>query len=117
MLVLLDHSSKPIGVIGSKSQCTTTSTKGPHCIGRASTTPSLMRNVLTPFQLRHGLLQKTTPWSDGVPGVSQCPIAPGETLVYRFQADLYGTSWWHSHYSAQYSSGAFGPLVIYGPKQ
>ena len=24
--------------------------------------------------------------------------------------------WWHSHYSSQYGSGLFGPIVIYGPK-
>lgn len=63
----------------------------------------------------HGLLQTETPWFDGVPGVQQCPIAPGGSFTYRFRADLYGTSWWHSHYSAQLAGGAFGPLVIYGP--
>lgn len=52
---------------------------------------------------------------DGVPGVQQCPIAPGSTFTYRFQADLYGTSWYHSHYSAQYAGGALGPMIIYGP--
>ncbi|CAG8417179.1 unnamed protein product [Penicillium salamii] len=30
-------------------------------------------------------------------------------------ADVYGTSWWHSHYSAQYTAGSIGPLIIYGP--
>lgn len=64
----------------------------------------------------HGILQKGTPWEDGVPGYGQCPIAPGGTFTYRWQADLYGTSWWHSHYSAQYSSGLAGPIVIFGPK-
>jgi FtsP/CotA-like multicopper oxidase with cupredoxin domain len=49
----------------------------------------------------HGLLQKDKPWMDGVPGVHQCPIAPGSTFTYSFKADLYGTSWYHSHYSAQ----------------
>lgn len=34
---------------------------------------------------------------------------------YRFIADSYGTSWYHSHYSAQLLDGLFGPLVIYGP--
>lgn len=63
----------------------------------------------------HGLLQKGTPEQDGVPGIDQCPIAPGSTFTYRFQADLYGTSWYHSHYSEQYGSGMFGPIVIYGP--
>lgn len=29
----------------------------------------------------HGLLQKGTPWMDGVPSVTQCPIAPGSTFT------------------------------------
>lgn len=29
----------------------------------------------------HGMLQKDTPWMDGVPSISQCPIAPGSTFV------------------------------------
>ncbi|KAJ4266266.1 hypothetical protein NW762_004249 [Fusarium torreyae] len=65
----------------------------------------------------HGLLQKGTPWEDGVPGVTQCPIPPGKSFTYQFIADLYGTTWYHSHYSAQYSAGLFGPLVIYGPQE
>lgn len=64
----------------------------------------------------HGITQKGTPWFDGVPGISQCPIAPGSSFTYRFQADVYGTSWWHSHFSAQYTAGVFGPMIIYGPK-
>ncbi|KAI0415068.1 multicopper oxidase [Xylaria grammica] len=64
----------------------------------------------------HGITQKGTPWFDGVPGFSQCPIAPGSSFTYRFRADVYGTSWWHSHYSAQYTAGLWGPMIIYGPK-
>ena len=64
----------------------------------------------------HGILQRATPWFDGVPSVQQCPIAPGKTMVYTFKADLYGTSWYHSHYSAQYAGGLAGPMIIYGPK-
>jgi FtsP/CotA-like multicopper oxidase with cupredoxin domain len=30
--------------------------------------------------------------------------------------DLYGSSWYHSHWSSQYGSGLYGPIVIYGPK-
>ena len=63
----------------------------------------------------HGLLQSATPWFDGVPSVMQCPIAPGSTFTYRFRADLYGTSWYHAHYSAQYAGGLAGPMIIYGP--
>ena len=64
----------------------------------------------------HGLLQTGTPWEDGAPAVSQCPIPPGKSLQYSFKADLYGTSWYHSHYSAQYAGGLFGPMIIYGPE-
>ncbi|KAK3944040.1 Cupredoxin [Diplogelasinospora grovesii] len=65
----------------------------------------------------HGFLQQGTPFEDGAPGVSQCPIAPAKTFTYEFIASLYGTSWYHSHYSAQYSSGVLGPIVVHGPTQ
>lgn len=65
----------------------------------------------------HGFLQTATPWEDGVPGVTQCPIAPGKSYTYQFKAELYGTTWYHSHYSAQYTSGVVGPMVIHGPNQ
>lgn len=63
----------------------------------------------------HGMLQKNTPWQDGVPSIGQCPIAPGHSFTYKYQAELYGTSWYHAHYSAQYTGGAVGPMQIYGP--
>ena len=40
--------------------------------------------------------------------------APGSTFTYAFRAEAYGTSWYHSHVSAQYIDGVFGPMVIYG---
>ncbi|KAL1301802.1 hypothetical protein AAFC00_005994 [Neodothiora populina] len=64
----------------------------------------------------HGFLQTGTPFYDGVPGISQCPIPPGKSFTYRFRAELYGTSWWHGHYSAQYIQGLAGPMVVHGPK-
>ncbi|TKA62157.1 hypothetical protein B0A49_09692 [Cryomyces minteri] len=63
----------------------------------------------------HGFLQKDTQYFDGVPGTGMCPIAPGSSLTYRFKADLYGTSWYHAHYSAQSASGMIAPMVIHGP--
>lgn len=63
----------------------------------------------------HGMLQKGTPWEDGSPAITQCPIATGQTFTYQFIAQPYGTSWYHSHYSAQYSGGLIGPMVIHGP--
>ncbi|KAI4862115.1 putative multicopper oxidase [Hypoxylon rubiginosum] len=64
----------------------------------------------------HALLQKDTPYYDGVPGISQCPIAPGESFTYRFRADHVGTTFYHSHYSAQVNAGVSGPIVFHGPK-
>ncbi|CAD6444610.1 1e835798-3258-4733-9ec6-1570fbb8ce24 [Sclerotinia trifoliorum] len=63
----------------------------------------------------HGQPQKLSPWADGVPSVTQCPIAPGTSFTYEFRAESFGSSWYHSHFSAQYNDGLFGPLVIYGP--
>ena len=63
----------------------------------------------------HGFLQHNNSWMDGTPGLTQCPIAPGKSFTYTFKAELFGTSWYHTHYSAQYADGAFGPIVIYGP--
>ncbi|KAK3495595.1 Cupredoxin [Neurospora crassa] len=65
----------------------------------------------------HGFLQDDTPWDDGAPGVSQCPIVPGKSYTYEFKASLYGTSWYHAHYSAQYAGGIVGPIVVHGPTQ
>ncbi|KAK3951656.1 multicopper oxidase-domain-containing protein [Pseudoneurospora amorphoporcata] len=65
----------------------------------------------------HGFLQRGTPWDDGAPGVSQCPIAPGKSYTYEFKASLYGSSWYHAHYSAQYAGGIVGPIVVHGPTQ
>ena len=52
---------------------------------------------------------------DGVNGVTQCPIAPKDYFVYKFNVTQYGSSWYHSHYSVQYADGAVGPLTFYGP--
>jgi hypothetical protein len=53
--------------------------------------------------------------NDGVNGVTQCPIAPGDSYTYEFHATQYGSSWYHSHYSLQYGDGAVGPITIHGP--
>jgi FtsP/CotA-like multicopper oxidase with cupredoxin domain len=44
----------------------------------------------------HGIEQLNTPWSDGVPGLSQRPIQPGESFVYRWNANQYGTYWYEN---------------------
>jgi FtsP/CotA-like multicopper oxidase with cupredoxin domain len=65
----------------------------------------------------HGFLQHETPWEDGAPGITQCPIPPRNCYKYEFIASLYGSSWYHAHYSAQYSGGVLGPIVVHGPTQ
>ncbi|KAF2755732.1 multicopper oxidase-like protein [Pseudovirgaria hyperparasitica] len=63
----------------------------------------------------HGLHQKGTFQDDGVPAITQCPLAPGDNMVYRWRATQYGTSWYHSHFSMQAWNGVFGPIIINGP--
>jgi FtsP/CotA-like multicopper oxidase with cupredoxin domain len=63
----------------------------------------------------HGIRQLNSVEYDGVPGVTQCPIAPGDSLTYKFQATQYGSTWYHSHFSLQYGDGLLGPLIINGP--
>jgi FtsP/CotA-like multicopper oxidase with cupredoxin domain len=63
----------------------------------------------------HGLRQSQSPEMDGVPSLTQCPIAPGASFTYRYQAEVYGSSWYHAHYSAQNNAGILGPMIIYGP--
>ncbi|EDV98942.1 GH13325 [Drosophila grimshawi] len=64
----------------------------------------------------HGLHQKKTPYMDGVPHITQCPISPHATFRYSFPADNSGTHFWHSHTGMQRGDGVFGPLIIRRPK-
>jgi FtsP/CotA-like multicopper oxidase with cupredoxin domain len=51
---------------------------------------------------------------DGVAGVTQDAVLPGETYTYRFRAEQIGTFWYHSHQvsSDEVQRGLFGALVI-----
>uniref|UniRef100_A0A8D8P5K9 L-ascorbate oxidase n=1 Tax=Culex pipiens TaxID=7175 RepID=A0A8D8P5K9_CULPI len=60
----------------------------------------------------HGLHMKKTPYMDGVPHISQCPISPETTFRYTFKADNPGTHFWHSHTGMQRGDGAFGALIV-----
>ncbi|KAJ3524597.1 hypothetical protein NMY22_g10928 [Coprinellus aureogranulatus] len=51
----------------------------------------------------HGFFQKGSAWADGPAGVTQCPIAPGHSFLYKFNtAGQAGTFWYHSHHLSQY---------------
>ncbi|KAL9097158.1 MAG: hypothetical protein Q9165_000585 [Trypethelium subeluteriae] len=63
----------------------------------------------------HGIRQLNSNEQDGVAGITECPVAPGDTKTYTFLATQFGTSWYHSHFSAQYGDGVVGAIVINGP--
>ncbi|KAI0441959.1 multicopper oxidase [Xylaria telfairii] len=64
----------------------------------------------------HGIEQVNTPWSDGVPGITQREIKPGASFSYRWKADQYGEYWYHAHHMGQLDDGQFGPLIIHPKK-
>lgn len=63
----------------------------------------------------HGIRQYKTNHMDGTNGVTECPLAPGKSRTYRFLCTQFGTTWYHSHYSDQYSDGVVGTMIIDGP--
>lgn len=60
----------------------------------------------------HGLPQVGTPYMDGVPFVTQCPIESGQTFTYRFKAMPAGTFWYHSHVGSQRIDGLLGAFIV-----
>jgi len=51
---------------------------------------------------------------DGVPGLTQKPIGPGERFVYEFTPPDAGTFWYHPHADSlvQLGRGLAGPLIV-----
>jgi FtsP/CotA-like multicopper oxidase with cupredoxin domain len=51
---------------------------------------------------------------DGVAGVTQNAVLPGESYTYRFRPEQQGTFWYHTHQSSskEVRRGLFGALVI-----
>ncbi|KAL2818390.1 multicopper oxidase-domain-containing protein [Aspergillus granulosus] len=60
----------------------------------------------------HGIEQLDTPWSDGVPGLSQKPIAPGDSFLYKWRATNYGSYFYHAHKRGQQEDGLYGAIHI-----
>uniref|UniRef100_A0A1B6FJ43 Laccase n=1 Tax=Cuerna arida TaxID=1464854 RepID=A0A1B6FJ43_9HEMI len=60
----------------------------------------------------HGHHQRGSPYMDGVPFISQCPIPSNSVFRYQFIADNPGTHFWHSHTGLQRGDGHFGSLII-----
>ena len=75
----------------------------------------IVENKLPPGQMTgvhwHGMVLPND--QDGVPGVTQDPIQPGQTYTYEWTAVTTGTHWYHSHMGgAQIGKGLYGPLQI-----
>ncbi|TVU19678.1 hypothetical protein EJB05_35842 [Eragrostis curvula] len=63
----------------------------------------------------HGVRQLFSAWADGPSYITQCPIQPGQSYVYRFQiVGQRGTLWWHAHISWLRAT-VHGPIVILPP--
>ncbi|XP_033745716.1 laccase-3-like [Pecten maximus] len=65
----------------------------------------------------HGLSQHGTPWMDGVPFITQCPILSGQSFTYNFIAEPKGTYWYHAHTGSMRSNGLNGAFVIREPHE
>jgi FtsP/CotA-like multicopper oxidase with cupredoxin domain len=49
---------------------------------------------------------------DGVPGVTQEAVMPGESFMYEFEAKPSGSYIYHSHFRYQLDQGLYGALII-----
>jgi len=58
----------------------------------------------------HGLILPNK--EDGVPYLTQMPIEPGTTHVYRFAIAQNGTHWYHSHSGLQEQIGMYGSMIL-----
>lgn len=61
----------------------------------------------------HGIIDPNG--DDGVPYVTQLPIAPGGEYHYQFKLKQAGTYWLHSHYKLQEQKLMAAPLIIHDP--
>ena len=63
----------------------------------------------------HGLALRND--MDGVPDLTQAPIASGEAFLYRFTVPDPGTYWFHPHMGMQLDRGLYAPLIVDDPAE
>ena len=63
----------------------------------------------------HGFHHRATPWMDGVPFLTQCPIDSGNTFRYEYVATEAGTQFYHSHSGHHKVNGIYGGIVVRRP--
>lgn len=54
---------------------------------------------------------------DGVPNLTQMPIKPHSTHLYRFPIIQHGTHWYHSHTELQEQIGMYGSMILNKKKE
>lgn len=54
---------------------------------------------------------------DGVPNLTQMPIKPHTTHLYRFPIIQHGTHWYHSHTELQEQIGMYGSMILNKKKE
>jgi FtsP/CotA-like multicopper oxidase with cupredoxin domain len=100
-----------------------------YALRNASGTPGLSFTVGDSFKVRlnnrlaeptlvhwHGLTPPSA--QDGVPGLSQDPIAAGASYDYDFPLTVPGTYWMHSHFSLEQAQRLLSaPLIIRTPEE
>uniref|UniRef100_A0A182PAZ0 Plastocyanin-like domain-containing protein n=1 Tax=Anopheles epiroticus TaxID=199890 RepID=A0A182PAZ0_9DIPT len=59
-----------------------------------------------------GQSQRRTPYMDGVPMITQCPIASFTRFQYKFQADRAGTHLYHGFAGSERTRGLIGAFVV-----
>lgn len=88
---------------------------GPVIHGREGTTliVDFVNKLKEPSSIHwHGLRIDNA--MDGVPGVTQDPVAPGENFIYRLKLEDAGTFWYHPHFnsSEQLERGLKGVFIV-----
>jgi FtsP/CotA-like multicopper oxidase with cupredoxin domain len=79
-------------------------------------TVHVTNNTTLPHTIHwHGINQTGSWQSDGVPGVTQDAIKPGEEFTYKFKVDRPGSLWYHCHVNVWEhvaTRGMWGPLIV-----
>ncbi|HET6530355.1 MAG TPA: multicopper oxidase family protein [Actinoplanes sp.] len=63
----------------------------------------------------HGIALRNN--ADGVPHLTQPPVAPGDEFTYEFTAAHPGTYWFHPHAGAQLDRGLYAALLVDDPQE
>jgi FtsP/CotA-like multicopper oxidase with cupredoxin domain len=87
-----------------------------HVMEGDDVTVHVTNNTTLPHTIHwHGVNQTGTWQSDGVPGVTQKAIEPGDTFTYHWVADRPGSLWYHCHVNVWEHvaiRGMWGPIIV-----